>query len=38
MAARTLAVEISCSQVPDGPSNHEFRGQDALAEGHLRMM
>ncbi len=27
-----------CSQLADGSSDHEFRGQDALAEGHLRVM
>src|SRR2546427_7048917 len=34
----SFVVVMSCSQVADGPSDHEFRGQDALAEGHSRMM
>src|SRR2546422_10944871 len=34
----SFVVVMSCSQVADGPSDHEFRGQDALAESHSRMM
>src|SRR3989442_6707475 len=34
----SFVVVMSCSQVADGPSDHEFRGQDALAEGHSRMV
>src|SRR5260370_19531980 len=29
---------VSFSQLADGPSDHEFRGQDTLTEGHSRMM
>src|SRR5258708_36303311 len=29
---------LTCLQVADGAADHEFGGQDALAEGHARMM
>src|SRR5258708_7477687 len=36
--ANSFLVVISSLQVADGPTDHEFRGQDALAEGHSWMM
>jgi hypothetical protein len=37
-SAYTFVAVMSFSQLADGPSDHELRRQDALAEGHSRMM
>jgi hypothetical protein len=37
-SAYTFVAVMSFSQLADGSSDHELRRQDALAEGHSRMM